>query len=152
MNKAEHYLQFGGCWCLLVGCLTSQQHASVSQRRICSDKCTCCRTETEVADQSFYLTQSQYADTGPTGPRADYVMLGACQGSYRSTSFYVTGMTQPRNRSTVKAGIELRSTALKRNALPLGQRGGESGRGVGDVTSTGDCLSGGRSQPQEQCL
>ena len=30
---------------LLVGCLMSQQHASVSQRRICSDSCTCCHTE-----------------------------------------------------------------------------------------------------------
>ena len=46
--------------CLLVGCLlaclTSQQHASVSQGRICSDNFTCCHTEIEVADQKFYLT------------------------------------------------------------------------------------------------
>ena len=48
--------------CLLVGCLTSQQHASVSLGRICSDNFTCCHTETEVADQTFYLTQSQYTD------------------------------------------------------------------------------------------
>ena len=34
----------------LVGCLTSQQHASVFQGRICSDNCTCCHTETEVAE------------------------------------------------------------------------------------------------------
>ena len=33
--------------CLLVACLTSQKHASVSQGRICSDKCTCCHTEIE---------------------------------------------------------------------------------------------------------
>ena len=39
--------------CLLVGCLTSQQHASVSQGRICSDNITCCHTEIEVADQTF---------------------------------------------------------------------------------------------------
>ena len=37
--------------CLLVGCLTSQQRANVSQGRICSDKFTCCHTEIEVADQ-----------------------------------------------------------------------------------------------------
>ena len=50
------------CWwqewtfvCLLVGCLTSQQHASVSQLRICSDNCTCCHTEIEAADQTFHL-------------------------------------------------------------------------------------------------
>ena len=51
--------------CLSVGCLTSQQHASVSQGRICSDNFTCCHTEIKVADQTFYLTQSQYTDTGP---------------------------------------------------------------------------------------
>ena len=47
----------GGIVCLLVGCLTSQQHASVSQGRICSDNFTCCHTEIEVADPTFYLTQ-----------------------------------------------------------------------------------------------
>ena len=54
--------------CFLVGCLTSQQQASVFQGRICTDNFTCCHTETEVADQTFYLTQSQYIDTEPTIP------------------------------------------------------------------------------------
>ena len=63
------------CW--LVGCLTSQQHASVSQGRICTDNLTCCHTEIEVADQSFHLTQSQYTDTGPTSPSADPITPGA---------------------------------------------------------------------------
>ena len=44
--------------CLLVGCSTSQQHASVPQGRICTDNFTCCHTEIEVAEQTFYLTQS----------------------------------------------------------------------------------------------
>ena len=57
---------------LFVGCLTSQQHASVSQGRICSDKFKCCHTEIKVADQTFHLTQSQYTDTGPTSPSTDY--------------------------------------------------------------------------------
>ena len=56
----------GGLFVCFVGCLTSQQQASVSQGRICSDNFTCCHTEIEVADQTFYLTQSQYTDTGPT--------------------------------------------------------------------------------------
>ena len=47
-----------GIVCLLVGCLTSQQQASVSQGRICSDNFTCCHTEIEVAVPTFYLTQS----------------------------------------------------------------------------------------------
>ena len=57
--------------CLLVGCLTSQQHTSVSQERICSGNFTCCHTEIEVADQTFHLTQSQYTDTGLTSPSTD---------------------------------------------------------------------------------
>ena len=70
-----------------VGCLMSQQQASVSQGRICSDNYMCCHTETEVADQTFYLTQSQYTDTGPTSPSADPIMPGAWQGSHWSANF-----------------------------------------------------------------
>ena len=66
--------------CLLVGCLTSQQQASVSQGRICSDNFTCCHTEIQVADPTVYLTQSQYTDTGPTSPSADPITPGAWQG------------------------------------------------------------------------
>ena len=72
---------------LLVGCLMSQQQASVSQGRICSDNCMCCHTEVEAADQTFYLTQSQYTDTGPTSPSADPTTPGAWQGSHRSANF-----------------------------------------------------------------
>ena len=71
---------------LLVACLTSQQQASVSQGRICSDNFTCCHTEIEVADPTFYLTQSQYTDTGPTSPRADPITPGAWQGSHWSAN------------------------------------------------------------------
>ena len=71
----------------LVGCLTSQQHASVSQGRTCSDNFTCCHTEIEVADQAFYLTQSQYTDTGPTSPSADPITPGAWQGSNWNANF-----------------------------------------------------------------
>ena len=31
--------------------------------RICLDNFTCCHTEIEAADPTFYLTQSQYTDT-----------------------------------------------------------------------------------------
>ena len=76
----------GGIVCLLVACLTSQQQASVSQGRICSDNFTCCHTEIEVADQTFYLTQSQYTETGPTSPSADPITPGAWQGSHWSAN------------------------------------------------------------------
>ena len=71
----------------VVVCLTSQQHASVSQGRICSDNFTCYHTETEVADQTFHLTQSQYTDTGPTSPSTDPITPSAWQGSHWSVNF-----------------------------------------------------------------
>ena len=79
--------------CLFVGCLTSQQHATVSQGRICTDNFTCCHTELEVADQTFYLTQSLYTDTRLTSRSADPIMPGAWQGSHWSANTEVTGMT-----------------------------------------------------------
>ena len=94
--------------CLLVGCLTSQQQASVSQGRICSDNFTCCHTEIEVADQTFYLTQSQYTDTEPTSPSADPITPGAWQGSHWSANFEVTGMTRPR-KNPAQEGFEPRT-------------------------------------------
>ena len=67
---------------VLVGCLRSQQHASVSQGRICSDNLMCCHTETEAANQTFHLTQSQYTDTGPTSPITDPIVPDAGQDSH----------------------------------------------------------------------
>ena len=99
--------------CLFVGCLTSQRHASVSQGRICSDNVTCCHTETEVADQTFYLTQSQCTDTGPTSPSADPITPGAWQGSHWSANFSVTGMTRPR-KNPGRSGIRTRDLPLSR--------------------------------------
>ena len=90
--------------CLLVGCLTPQQHA-VSQAGICSDKSTCCHTEIQIADQTYYLIQSQYTDTGPTSPSADPSTPGAWQGSHWSTNFEVTGMTRP-GKIPAQVGVE----------------------------------------------
>ena len=55
---------------------------SVSQGRTCSDNFTCCRTEIEVADQTFHLTQSQYTDTGPTSPSTDPISPGAWSANF----------------------------------------------------------------------
>ena len=92
---------------LFVGCLSSQLHACVSQARICLDNCVCCHTEIEVADQTFYHTQSAYTRTGATSPIADPVTPGAWQVSHWSTNFQVTGMIGPRQRSTPKAGLQV---------------------------------------------
>ena len=104
-------------FCLLVGCLTSQQQASVSYGRICSGNFTCWHTEIEVADQTFYLTQSQYTDTGPTSPSADPISPGAWQGSHWSANFEVTGMTRPRKKSRHKRDSNPGSSALEADAL-----------------------------------
>ena len=101
--------------CLLVGCLTSQQHASVSQGRICTDNFTCCHTEIEVADPTLYLTQSQYTDTGTTSPSADPITSDAWQGSHWSANFKVTGMTRPR-KNPGASGIRTRDLPLSRRA------------------------------------
>ena len=77
----QHRTHKIGC---LLACLTSQQQA---QERICSDRFACYHTEIEVTDQTFYLTQSQYTDTGPTSPSADPITPGAWQGSHWSANF-----------------------------------------------------------------
>ena len=66
------------CWLLNV---------PATRECICPDNFTCCHTEMEVADQTFYLTQSQYTDTGPTSPSADPITPGAWQGSHWSANF-----------------------------------------------------------------
>ena len=99
--------QFGLPVCWLVGCLTSQQHASVSQGRICSGNFASCHTEIEVADQTFYLTQSQYTDTGLNNP-------STWQGSHWSANFEVTGMTRPRKNPG--------TSRIRTRDLPLSRR------------------------------
>ena len=112
--------------CLLVGCLTSQQQASVSQGRICSDNFTGCHTEIEVADQTFYLTKSQYTDTGPTSPSADPISPGAWQGSHWSANFLSHWYDSTPKKSCSKRDSNPGSSTLEADILPLGQRGGQA--------------------------
>ena len=109
---------------LLVACLTSQQHAGVSQERICSDNSMCCHTEIEVAYPTLHLTQLQYTDNRPTSPSTDPITPGAWQGSHWSAKFKVTGMTRPWNNPGA-SGIRTRDLLLSgRMPSPLGQQGG----------------------------
>ena len=102
----------------MVGFLRPGNMLLLSQGRVCPDNCTCCHTETEVADQTFFsLIQSQYTDTGPTSPSADPITPGAWQSSHWSTNFEVTGMTRPSERSTASTAIEPRSGALEADTL-----------------------------------
>ena len=67
--------------CLFIGCLTSQQHTSVSQGRICLDNGTCCHTRKAVADHTCSLTQSLNTDTGPTNFSTEPMTPSACQAA-----------------------------------------------------------------------
>ena len=102
--------------CLFVDYLTSRQHASVSQGWICEDNFTCCHSEIEVADPTFHLTQSQYADTGPISPSTDPITPGAWQGIHWSANFEVTGMTRPR-KNPGASGIRTQYSALEADVL-----------------------------------
>ena len=66
-----------------------------------------------VADQTFYLTQSQYTDTGPTSPSDDPITPGAWQGSHWSAKFSVTGTTRLRKNHGA-SGIWTRDLPLVR--------------------------------------
>ena len=116
------------CWS--VACLTSLQHASVSQGRSCSDNCVCCLTEIEIADQIFYLTLSQCTDSRPASLSADPLTPGAWQGS--------PGITRPGIVPTEKAGIGTPRLPLSRpTSKQLGQGGSHeiATRGVTVSTS-----------------
>ena len=126
MARRHHHKEVFVCW--LVGCLTSQQQASVSQGRIRSDNFTCCHTEIEAADQTFYLTQSQYTDTGPTSPRTDPIMPGAWQGSHWSTNDS-TPKKSRRKRDSNLGSSALEADALTTRPTRRSQGGGKKERG-----------------------
>ena len=101
----------------LVGWLLNvQQHAGVSGGWICSDNFKCCHTEIEAADPTFYLTQSQYTDTGLTSPSTDPRTPGAWHGSHWSANFEVTGMARP-GKSRRKRDSNPGSSAPEADAL-----------------------------------
>ena len=72
--------------------------------QICSDNFTCCHTKTEVADQTFYHTQSQFSDTRPTSPSADPITPGAWQGSHWGGNISISGITRP-GKNPIASGI-----------------------------------------------
>ena len=78
-----------GC---LLACLTSQQHASVSQGRICSDNWTCRHTETEVADQTTSPSDSILT---PGRPVPALTLQSQAPGRV-ATGVPIFGMTRPR--------------------------------------------------------
>ena len=53
----------------------------------------------QVTDPTFYLTHTQYTDTGPTSPSTDPIPPGDCQGSHWGANVDVTGVTPPGKKS-----------------------------------------------------
>ena len=98
-------------------CLTSQQHASVSQGRICSDDYTCCHTETEAPDLTIHLTRPKYTDTGPTSPGTDPMTPGTWQGGHWSAKFLSQWNESTPEKSRHKQDSNLGSSALEADAL-----------------------------------
>ena len=88
------------CW--LLACFTSKQHTSIPQGRICSDNFTCGHTETEVANQTFCLTQPKYTDAWSTGPNADPMTPGVWHGGHCRCQFlsHWYDSAQKNNRGT----------------------------------------------------
>ena len=74
--------------------------------------------------QTFYLTQLQHTDTGPTSPSADPMMPGAWQGSHWSAIFLSHWYDSTRKNPS-ESGIRTPDLPPpRRTPLPLGQRGG----------------------------
>ena len=51
----------------MLACLTSQQHASVSQGLVCSDDGTFCYTQIEVVDEIYPLAFVNFSSSGRAG-------------------------------------------------------------------------------------
>ena len=71
---------------LLVGCITSHHHFSISQDG-CAQTILSAATLIEAVDVTCYLVQSQYTDMGLISPSVDPVTPDAWQGSHWSTNF-----------------------------------------------------------------
>ena len=93
-GPGTHLLRQHCCYCcclllLFVGCLTSQQHTSVSQRWISSDNFM-----TEVADQIFYLTPSltsqQHASVSQRRTCSENYMCCHTAKEVADPTFYLT--------------------------------------------------------------
>ena len=71
---------------LLVGCIMSHHHFSISQDG-CAQTILSAATLIEAVDVTCYLVQSQYTDMGLISPSMDPVTPGVWQGSHWSTNF-----------------------------------------------------------------
>ena len=73
---------------------------------------TSCHNDSEVADHTCYLIQSQYIDPGPTSPGTDPVEPDVQHGTQKSFSFNLLLILDPEQR-------EVKPDLMHSNAIPL---------------------------------
>ena len=104
--------------CLLVGCLTSQQHASVSQGWIYSDNFTCCHTEIRSCRSNFPSHPvTVYWHRANQSPSTDPILPGAWQGGHWSANFLSYWYDSTPEKSRCKQDSNPGSSALEADAL-----------------------------------
>ena len=86
-----------------------------------------------TADQTCYLTQSQYTDTRPTSPSTDPVMSGTWQGSHWNASFWVTVRHDP-ELNPGSAALEVDTLITRPTRRSRGLRTGRESNRVIDKT------------------
>ena len=74
-------------------------------------------TMIEVADPTFYLTQSQYTHTGPTSPSTEPITPGAWQGSHWSANGLSHWYDSTPEKSRRQRDSNRGSSALEADAL-----------------------------------
>ena len=112
----------------LVGCLTSQQHASVSQGRICSDSCTCCHTEIQATDQTC-STSLSYSILTPGRPVTALTLYRQTPGRVVTAAPVLKSMVrldpEKSRAATLRQKVQLRHSISPSHgirAVTLGQK------------------------------
>ena len=66
-----------------------------------------CHTEIQVTDQTCYLTQSQYTDTGPSNPSTDPITPSVWQAGQQSTNLESLVRLDREKRGSIPASLPL---------------------------------------------
>ena len=104
---------------LFVGCLMTQPHVGVVQGRVCLDNCTCCHTETEVADQT--MTAREQTQSLPMAAREQTQSLPmTTREQTQSLPMTVTKRTLSLPMTVTERTLSLPMTVTKRTqSLPM---------------------------------
>ena len=109
---------------LVVGCLTSQQHASVSQGRICFDNFTCGLTEILVTSYRSNLLSCRHSIFTQGQPVLSLILQRQTYGGVATGVPVVKSSVRldQEKSPTKKAGLDTGSATLEADTLPLSHR------------------------------